>query len=102
YYFFGVGGMRRSGDALEQRLGCQQSHLAQRLPYSGQRRVLKSCTLNVVEAHDRNVFRNAPPRFAQRANRADRRNVIKCKKGGEWFFCREEFLSDLITEVRRR
>src|SRR5215472_10128974 len=50
-----------AGDAAQQDLSRSLAHLAQRLPYGGQRRILERCALDVVKANHRHVFRHAPP-----------------------------------------
>src|SRR6516164_1778552 len=81
--FLGVGGFRRRGDAPQQRLGGEHAHFSQRLPYGRERRVLKCCALNVVEAYYRDILRDLTARFAQCLNRADRGDIVERKKSRE-------------------
>src|SRR5437899_2714377 len=98
--FFGVGGLRGRSNALEQRLRCEQSHPAQRLPYRRQRRILEGGTLDVIKAHHRNIFGDTPASFAQRLDGADRGNIIECEKSSEGFARGEQFSCNLITQRR--
>src|ERR1700728_595036 len=45
-----------SPDAAQQSLGGNSAHFAQRLSHRGERRILVSGALNVVEAHHRNIL----------------------------------------------
>src|SRR5215475_2854271 len=81
--FFGELRLSAVRDALEQMFGGQPAHLAQRLFYGRERRIVISRGWNVVEADHRNVLRHTQPGLAQRPDRADGRNVVEREKRGK-------------------
>ncbi len=90
--FFWIRRLRRSGNTAQERVCRDQAHFAERLPYRRMSGILKCSALNVVEAHDRDVFGNPPARFTKRMNRANRGYIIKCKECGERLARGEKFL----------
>src|SRR5467141_1481021 len=71
---------RWSINAAQQSFRRDHSHFPQWLPHGRQAGILESCALNVIEAHHGNVLRHALPRLPQRADRADRGNIIERKQ----------------------
>ena len=75
--------------------------MAQRLADGGEAGILIGGALNVVEANDGNVFRDALTEFAKSLNSANRGNIIKGKQCGEDFATLEEVAGDVVTNLRR-
>jgi predicted secreted hydrolase len=96
-----IGSLGRRGDPAEQRFCGDHAHFPQRLPHRGQRRILERRALNIIEPDDRHVFRYSLARFAQRLNRADRRNIVERKKRRKRLPASEQPVRHLITQQRR-
>jgi len=97
--FFWIRRIRWPRDALKQNLCRDYAHFTQRLPNGRQRRILKSGTLNIVEAHNGDILGNTAAGFTQRLHGADRGNIIERKETREGFSRSEKLLRNLISEL---
>src|SRR6266436_7073404 len=96
--FFWIRRIRWPRDALKQNLCRDYAHFTQRLPNGRQRRILKSGTLNIVEAHNGDILGNTAAGFTQRLDGADRGNIIERKETREGFSRSEKLFRNLISE----
>ena len=69
-----------------------RAHVAERLANSGQRRVCDACELDIVETHDRDIFRNFVPRFLQCGHGAEGGDVIVGNQRGKTLAATEQLL----------
>lgn len=54
------------------------------MPNGGERREMRARFENVVKANDRDVVRDAPPRFAEHLHCAEAGEIVTRQHGGEW------------------
>ena len=91
-----------SFDQIDDGLCRDLPHLYEWLPDGGEAGVGVRGARDVVEADNRNVFRNTEAGFADRPDRADGRNVVVSKKCSERLFPGQELLGEGISNPRRR
>jgi hypothetical protein len=91
----------RRGDLPNDCFCGQNSHRAQRLAHGGQRWILESRGLNIVEPNYGDILGNAQAGFAYGSDRADRRNVVERKDCREWRFGGEQTLCREVTGIVR-
>jgi len=86
---------------LQRRLRGEDTHVAQRLTDSSERRVLKGRRLHIVESYDGDVLGNAQACLAQGADRPNGRDVVEGEDGGEVAAGREQALGGLEAGLMR-
>src|SRR5205809_6088270 len=91
-----------SFDQIDDGLCRDLPHLYEWLPDGGEAGVGVRGARDVVEADNRNVFRNTEAGFADRPDCADGRNVVVSKKRSERLFPGQESLGEGISNPRRR
>src|SRR6266581_5804836 len=89
-------------DEIDDGLRGDLPHFYKWLPDGGQAGIGVRCSGNIVEAHNRNVFRHTQACFVERPDRADGRNVVVSKKCRERMLPSQELLGEGISNAGRR